>query len=488
MILKKFIFSDLKFLSKYFTPRDNGKNSDRVKDLVSRSSNNENLREVLEEISNSGEAVITYELGIYDVHLFRDNNRYLYVLRPKDLYREKYLEFQGLIRDIINRFIVRLPHDKILREQDLREIVKIISNELGGGIDYDLVFYMIKQELGYGKIQALIEDPYVEDISISGVGHVWIRHSYVQEIDPNADLVKTNIVINSLEEVLLLQNKIAGKVGRSISYVNPILDIQLPIEEGGHRVHMVAPVIAGDRVEIVIRKNTLKKVSIEDLIKREMLTRDIAEYIRRLVSMRRSIIIAGPPGSGKTTLLRAILNSYVPKDWKVIIIEDTPEIEIPPDSSWVRYSTYENGFLRINQYILTKAALRSSVNRLVVIGETRGAEARVLAQALNIGIGALTTFHGGSVREVLIRLMSPPISLRKHQIASINSIIILGIINNKRIVKSISELISSSKDKIKIINIYRHDKYSEESVLEKSYHVNKQTIDKEYQQISIKNL
>ncbi|MGC9148392.1 MAG: type II/IV secretion system ATPase subunit [Sulfolobales archaeon] len=420
----------------------------------------------------SKEKIMDYELGIYSVKIIKNNEEYLYYISVKKEYRDSYLKSLNVINKSYNRFLLSLPDNKLLREHDLRDLVKKVFVSENNEKDHDMIFYLIKQELGYGKLQVLIDDPYVEDISISGVGTVWVRHSYVQEIDPSADLIKTNIRINSLEEIMMLQNKIANKSGRSLSYINPILDVQLPIEDGGHRVHLVSPSIAGERAEIVIRKNILRRVSIEDLVKKGMFPPEVQEYLRQLIQMRRSIIIAGPPSSGKTTLLRAMLNSFVPKHWKVIIIEDTPEIEIPPDSSWVRYSTYESGYLKIDQYILTKAALRSSVNKIIVIGETRGAEARVLAQALNLGIGALTTFHGGSVKEVLTRLMSPPISLKIHQIKSINTIIVLGIENNKRIVKNIGEIIySPESSKIRVRNIYDYYRDRGSFLIEKSYYV-----------------
>jgi flagellar protein FlaI len=438
-----------------------------------------NIGEEIDQLNK--EVILDYELGIYSVKIIKSNNEYLYHISIKKEFRENYLKSLDIINRSYDRFLLSLPDSKLLREHDLRDLVKKVFAS-GDDKDHDMIFYLLKQELGYGKLQVLIDDPYVEDISISGVGVVWIRHSYIQETDPNIDLIKTNIRINSLEEIMILQNKIANKAGRSLSYVNPILDVQLPIEDGGHRVHLVSPLIAGERAEIVIRKNILRKVSIEDLVKRGMLPEGASEYLRQLIQLRRSIIIAGPPSSGKTTLLRAILNSFVPKHWKVIIIEDTPEIEIPPDSSWVRYSTYENGFLKIDQYILTKAALRSSVNRIIVIGETRGAEARILAQALNLGMGALTTFHGGSVKEVLTRLVSPPISLKIHQIKSINTIIVLGIESNKRVVKNISEIVySPESNKIRIKSIYDYYRDRGSFSIEKSYYVRNDQIHSIYQ-------
>lgn len=421
----------------------------------------------LEEFS--GDKILEYELGVYKVVIVRVERDYMYIVSLQDKYRDMIIRIYRLVKDSLNEVILRIPDTRTIHDHELKSLISKhadLSEE-----ESELALYLFKQELGYKKLQILLEDPYIEDISVSGVGPVWIRHSYISSLDPRVDLVKTNIRIESLGELIELQHIIASKIGRAVSYVNPILDVQLPLEDGGHRVHLVGPAIAGERPEIVIRKNILRRVSIEDLIKRDMLSENVAEYLRELILNRGSLIIAGPPGSGKTTLLRAILNSFIPRSWKVVIIEDTPEIEIPQDSSWVKYTTYETGIARIDQYLLTKAALRSSVNKVIVIGETRGAEARVLAQALNMGISAITTFHGGSSREVITRLMAPPISLRPYHISSIKAIAILAIESNKRILKYIDEIVSKSSS-LKIRRIYDASKDDRDTnIIERSFHV-----------------
>jgi len=422
---------------------------------------------------NDNEILSEYNVGLYRVKLVKNSEEYRYIAEYNPAFKDKIEKIYNEIDKLINYFIMRLPDKRVIDEINARKIIREYFGK--NDQDIDLVYNILKEELGYKKLQVLIDDPYVEDVSISGPGYVWIRHSYIYSMDPNIDLVKTNIYIRDNEELIRLQQIIANKVGRAVSYTNPILDIQLPLEEGGHRIHITGQAVSYERPEIVIRKNIMRKVSVEDLIRREMLPRNLAEYFRKLIMRKGSLIIAGPPGSGKTTLLRALLNSFVPKDWKVVIIEDTPEIEIPPDSSWVRYTTFENGVIKIDQYMLTKAALRSSANRLIVIGETRGSEARVLAQALNMGLGALTTFHGGSTKEVIVRLMSPPISLRIYQISTIQAVAVLAIHNNRRIVRYVDEIIPTQKPgSIKIRRIYDRDKdpYGEK-IFVKSYYENK---------------
>ena len=313
--------------------------------------------------------------------------------------------------------------------------------------------YAFREEVKYRKLQVLIDDPYVEDISIVGPGPVWVRHSAVMSADPATDYIPTNIVIEDNLEFLEYLNLLSERAGRIISKANPIVDANLPEEDGGHRIHLVHPDIADGRGEIVIRKKKpASNTDLRALIRMGSISNAVVELIRYFIRRRGSILIVGPPGSGKTTLLRAILYSLVPKHWKVVIIEDTPEIDPLPGSCWVRYVVplpQSAGSNVLDQMALTKAALRSSVNRFIVIGETRGAEARVLVQAMNMGMGGLTTFHGGTASEALVRLTSPPIGLAPHQVSMFNLIITVNYVVNgglRRAVTAVDEPIYDPKD------------------------------------------
>ncbi len=364
--------------------------------------------------------VFSYSVGTSRIALTEENGKYRYVVSggipPKLLEDVREAAEVAIVGGFKGGGIYALT----------KAIYRFVSRK--DNVEESFVAYTVREALKYRKLQVLIDDPYVEDLSAVGPGPVWVRHSFLLKKDPSVDFIPSNIVLVSKLEFLQHLMLLAERIGQPISKLNPIVDGHLPDEDGGHRVHLVMPDIAGGSGEIVIRKKrSFRSVTLKELINEGMLNDEVLSIIRGVVRRKGSMLIVGPPGSGKTTLLRAILYSLIPPSWKVAIIEDTPEIDPPPASSWVRYVVpppplSEN----IDQMVLTKAALRSSVSRFIVIGETRGAEARVLAQAMNIGLGGLTTFHAGSASEAVMRLSSHPISLTPSQITMFDAIIVLG--------------------------------------------------------------
>ncbi|ADV64792.1 type II/IV secretion system ATPase subunit [Desulfurococcus mucosus] len=370
-----------------------------------------------------------YTVGAYRVRLYVDAGVYRYEATP--LLDQRIV---GLVESRL-RDIVMLAR----RGMDLSDVIAGVL-----GVERTLVpeaVYAARTLLGYRVLQVLLDDPFVEDISVTGPGPIWVRHRLAAS-DPRVDFIETNLKVGSLEEVAELQQLIALKCGTYVSASRPIVDAQLPLEDGGHRVHIVSALTAPHRPEIAVRKKPRSPPSMTRLIEEGVLPASVAEYFRMLVEKGMSLIIAGPPGSGKTTLLRSILYSYIPLNWKIVIIEDTGEVDPPMGSAWARYTSAELGAVKVDLFDLAKAALRSSATRLIVVGETRGAEARVLVQAMLSGMGGLTTFHGGSPEEVVARLTSPPISLSPQQVAMFTAVAFMGFAEKpRRVVKRVSELI-----------------------------------------------
>jgi type IV secretory pathway ATPase VirB11/archaellum biosynthesis ATPase len=185
-------------------------------------------------------------------------------------------------------------------------------------------------------------------------GRVWIRHTIIDFERPEQDFVPTNIVFNSEGEVVQMQQVIATKCGTYLSTSNPIVDTQLPLSDGGHRVHMVFPTVSKNRPEIVIRKKLPMPPPIEYYVEAKVLPRALVGLFKLVIHARGSLIIAGPPGSGKTTLLRSILYYLVPRTWKVIVIEDTGEIDPQPGIAvdplhYIRAWSSQSRLIRLSQ-------------------------------------------------------------------------------------------------------------------------------------------
>jgi len=363
----------------------------------------------------SGNEVLSYNVGCWRVSIVET----------------KPMEFVYIVRPLISEDVFRLVESRLddiialmRRGNDIADILVAVLRIPREQVPEAL--FALRSVVGYRQLEVFLQDPYVTDIAVNGAGAVWVKHSYLEKY-PNIDFIPSNIYFKTMEDVIELQQIIATKCGTYISVSNPIVDTQLPPRDGGHRVHLVHHIISTTRrPEIVIRKRMSVPPSIAQMVEQGVLPDAVAKLLKVVVFARGSLIVAGPPGSGKTTLLRSILYSFVPQGWKVAIIEDTGEIDPPPGSSWTRYTTFELGNVKVDLFDLAKAALRASATRLIVVGEVRGAEAKVLVQAMLTGLGGLCTWHGGSAQEVIVRFSSPPIELAPSQIGMFNFVALMG--------------------------------------------------------------
>jgi len=363
----------------------------------------------------SGNEVLSYNVGCWRVSIVETKPmEFVYIVRPlisEDIFRS----IESKLDDIIA--LMRRGNDIA---DILVAVLRIPREQVAEAL------FALRSVVGYRQLEVFLQDPYVTDIAVNGAGAVWVKHSFLERY-PNIDFIPSNVYFKTMEDVIELQQIIATKCGTYISVSNPIVDTQLPPRDGGHRVHLVHSIISTvRRPEIVIRKRISVPPSIAQMVEQGVLPNAVAKLLKVVVYARGSLIVAGPPGSGKTTLLRSILYSFVPSGWKVAIIEDTGEIDPPPGSAWTRYTTFELGNVKVDLFDLAKAALRASATKLIVVGEVRGAEAKVLVQAMLTGLGGLCTWHGGSAQEVIVRFSSPPIELAPSQIGMFNFVALMG--------------------------------------------------------------
>jgi pilus assembly protein CpaF len=244
-------------------------------------------------------------------------------------------------------------------------------------------------------IEHLILDDTISEVMVNGPHHVFVEKAgFVEEV--------RGLAIGEKSLMVAVKN-IARRLGDDISESKPILDSRLP---DGSRVAAVIPPCSLNGVTLTIRKFNARHFGIEDLIKAGTLERWLANQLETYVLGRKSILIAGGTGTGKTTLLN-ILGKFIPSDERILLIEDTSEIQMDQDNL-VRFEARQpqNGLPAVSIRDLLKAALRHRPDR-IILGEIRGGEAFDLLQLLNTGhSGSLSTVHATSARQALARFTS----------------------------------------------------------------------------------
>src|SRR6202140_53145 len=244
-------------------------------------------------------------------------------------------------------------------------------------------------------IEHLILDDSISEVMVNGPDRVFIeRNGFIEEV--------RGISIGEKSLMVAVKN-IARRLGDDISESKPILDSRLP---DGSRVAAVIPPCSLNGVTLTIRKFNTRHFDIEDLIQAGTLERWLANQLETYVLGRKNILIAGGTGTGKTTLVN-ILGKFIPPDERILLIEDTSEIQMDQDNL-VRFEARQpqNGLPAVSIRDLLKAALRHRPDR-ILLGEIRGCEAFDLLQLLNTGhSGSLSTVHATSAKQGLARFTS----------------------------------------------------------------------------------
>lgn len=244
-------------------------------------------------------------------------------------------------------------------------------------------------------IEHLILDESVSEVMVNGSDRVFIeRDGFVQQV--------TGISLEERSLKVAVKN-IARRLGDDISESKPILDSRLP---DGSRVAAVIPPCSLSGVTLTIRKFNSRHFEIEDLIRSGTLNRALANRLEDYLLQRRNLLISGGTGSGKTSLLTA-LGKFIPADERILLIEDTAEIQLAHENL-VRFEARreQNGTPAVSIRDLLKAALRHRPDR-ILLGEIRSGEAFDLLQLLNTGhSGTISTIHASSAKQGLSRFAS----------------------------------------------------------------------------------
>lgn len=308
---------------------------------------------------------------------------------------------------------------------------------------------------GFGLLDSIISDDSITEVMINGPEKIFIeKKGRLTRLDKKFESQR------KLEDVI---QRIVGLAGREVNQANPICDTRLP---DGSRVNVVLPPIALCGPTITIRKFSKEPMTINKLIEYGSITQEIADKLELLVKAKYNIFISGGTGSGKTTFLNALSN-FIPKDERIITIEDSAELQIAGIDNLVSLETRNanaSGAGQITIRDLIKSSLRMRPERIIV-GECRGGEALDMLQALNTGHdGSLSTGHANSTEDMLSRLETMvlqgadglPIEAIKQQIASAVDIIIhLSRLRDKsRKTMAITEVVGIKNGEIELNPLY----------------------------------
>ncbi|MDO4601206.1 MAG: ATPase, T2SS/T4P/T4SS family [Eubacteriales bacterium] len=366
-----------------------------------------------------------------------------------------------IFRRLRQMLMERLDMSRELSDKEILEMIDdLILNHMKDTCCSLKEKVALRQELFYSVrkldvLQELIEDETVTEIMVNGPDAIFVERG--------GGLFKWEKTFTSREKLEDVIQQIVGKCNRVVNESMPIVDARL---ENGARVNAVVYPVALNGPILTIRRFPDTPVTMERLISLGSLPKTCADFLASLVKARYSMIIGGGTGSGKTTFLGA-LSQYIPKDERLITIEDNAELKIQGIANLVRLEAKAaniEGGSEVTIRDLIRSALRMRPDRIIV-GEVRGGEAVDMLQALNTGHeGSLSTAHANSSRDMLSRLetmtlmgVELPLEAIRRQIASgVDILIHLGRMRDKsRKVLEITEVCGFEEGEIKTNVLYQ---------------------------------
>ncbi|MDI9633115.1 MAG: type II/IV secretion system ATPase subunit [Methanolinea sp.] len=284
--------------------------------------------------------------------------------------------------------------------------------------EYRAIEYLvIRDKIDVGLLKPFINDRYIEDITVDGVGPIFVEHKIFKGL-------KSVVGWDNTEDLDNFVIKLAERTKRPITYRNPIVDATLP---DGSRINIVySTEISRKGSNFTIRKAMDDPISILKLIEFKTCDYMVAAYLWLCIENGMSLFMSGETASGKTTSLNA-LTTFIPPENKIVTIEDTPELQVP-HKNWTREVSKGKGRGEgegsdVTMFDLLKAALRQRPNQILV-GEIRGVEGAVAFGAMQTGHPVLSTFHAASVEKLIQRLCGDPINIPKTYVDNLNIVVI----------------------------------------------------------------
>ncbi len=342
------------------------------------------------------------------------------------------------ILSLIEESVLRFAHTVYLSMDEKKEVIQ-------------RTFYAIRK---LDVLQEILEDQEITEIMVNGPDQIFIEKQGRLEPYPKKFLSK-----EKLEDVI---QQIVGKVNRTVNESSPIVDVRL---QDGSRVNVVLPPVAINGPIVTIRKFPADPITMDHLVSIQSITMQAAEFLKKLVQAKYNIFISGGTGSGKTTFLNA-LSAYIPKEERIITIEDSAELQIQNIPNLVRLEVRNANLEGKNEVTirdLIRSALRMRPDR-IILGEVRDAAAYDLLSVMNTGHdGSLSTGHANSPKDMLKRLEAlvltavdiPLLAVRSQIASAIDIVVQLGRLRDRsRKVLEIDEMIGMDGTEIIMRPLY----------------------------------
>lgn len=322
-------------------------------------------------------------------------------------------EKELFLEDVQKQLLEKVKTDSLFRSKEQEEaMVRAIEDFLDDVAPYVENYPQVVERIaeivaGTGKISPLLLDENLEEIMINGVGRpVYVFHREI-------GMCKTNLIIETEQELLNLVNKIAATARKSIDKDHPLLDARLP---DGSRANVTIHPASPLSPTVTIRKFKIQPLSIMDILDYGTMGYELAGFLWVAVEgcavAPRNIVITGGTGSGKTTTLN-VLSAFISSHERVVTVEDTLELNLGEHENWIQMESRPSltGESELTMDTLLKNSLRMRPDRILV-GEVRGEEAETLFVAMDVGhAGCMGTLHANSARETLLRLKSAPMNV-----------------------------------------------------------------------------
>ena len=384
--------------------------------------------------------------------------------------QEEYLLFEPALSEFEYEMLERLHEDLrdvliLSSDETKKDPRRILLDKIHGLIDdygttldslslFKLQYYLIRNFIGWSRIDALMKDPLLEDISCDGNNiPLFLYHRIYRNI-------KTNIAFES-EVLISLAIALAQRSGKHISTGSPMVDATLP---DGSRLQLTLGAEVTTRgTSFTIRKFRENPFSPVEMMENGTFNAESLVYLWLAIENNKSLVFIGGTASGKTSSLNAV-SLFIPPVAKVVSIEDTREITLSHDN-WIASVTREalaEGGNAISMFDLLKSAMRQRPE-FILVGEVRGPEAQTLFQAMNTGHTTFSTMHAGSVDAAIHRLESEPLNVPRNMLQALNIVSVQALIyRGKERVRRVQEIveiagIDPSTGNVRVNNVCVYD-------------------------------